>query len=355
MTPGWYHAAKRGRYGHASYPAAMGRHHRRLAGGVGCDRPHPGAERALGAAPPRQSRHRRTQHPPEAAHPAVQAHQAPGADRPPGVRSRGAARGRRVRAGKRRAARSGDGEGEALRRGNRALVQRLCLFPRRHPHREKHLKDALPRPHRLSQRRCARRGRSVILSHLRHQSSLQHGLRAGDLCRGDVVGAELRGGRVGAGLGAARPDPLDGRLFHQPRFPRGALSQGAGALRAHGDVGGRDAGDLPRRRPQPRRQTAPAEIRAAQLHGCMPSIRSARATSCSFRSRSITTACWKIACSPRSPMPSRARSRCSASTQKCSRSHFFRHVWMAMRGEWHRFGYTCVSFGEPVSLRKHVD
>ena len=25
-----------------------------------------------------------------------------------------------------------------------------------------------------------------------------------------------------------------------------------------------------------------------------------------------------------------------------------------MRGEWHRFGYTCVSFGEPVSLRKHV-
>ena len=35
-------------------------------------------------------------------------------------------------------------------------------------------------------------------------------------------------------------------------------------------------------------------------------------------------------------------------------SHFFRHVWMAMRGEWYRFGYTCVSFGEPVSLRKHV-
>jgi glycerol-3-phosphate O-acyltransferase len=27
---------------------------------------------------------------------------------------------------------------------------------------------------------------------------------------------------------------------------------------------------------------------------------------------------------------------------------------MAMRGEWYRFGYTCVSFGEPLSLRKHV-
>ena len=35
--------------------------------------------------------------------------------------------------------------------------------------------------------------------------------------------------------------------------------------------------------------------------------------------------------------------------------HFFRHVWMALRGEWHRFGYTCVSFGEPVSLRNYVD
>jgi glycerol-3-phosphate O-acyltransferase len=35
-------------------------------------------------------------------------------------------------------------------------------------------------------------------------------------------------------------------------------------------------------------------------------------------------------------------------------SHVFNHIWMAFRGEWHRFGYTCVNFGEPVSLRKHV-
>jgi glycerol-3-phosphate O-acyltransferase len=34
--------------------------------------------------------------------------------------------------------------------------------------------------------------------------------------------------------------------------------------------------------------------------------------------------------------------------------HVFHHIWMAIRGEWYRFGYTCVSFGEPVSLRKHV-
>jgi glycerol-3-phosphate O-acyltransferase len=40
--------------------------------------------------------------------------------------------------------------------------------------------------------------------------------------------------------------------------------------------------------------------------------------------------------------------------------HFFKHIGMAMRGGWYRFGYACVSFGEPVSLRgylaeRHVD
>lgn len=34
--------------------------------------------------------------------------------------------------------------------------------------------------------------------------------------------------------------------------------------------------------------------------------------------------------------------------------HFFRHVRMAFRGEWYRYGYTCVSFGEPFSLKQYV-
>jgi len=34
--------------------------------------------------------------------------------------------------------------------------------------------------------------------------------------------------------------------------------------------------------------------------------------------------------------------------------HFLRHIKMALRGEWYRFGYTCVSFGDPVSLRDYV-
>jgi glycerol-3-phosphate O-acyltransferase len=35
--------------------------------------------------------------------------------------------------------------------------------------------------------------------------------------------------------------------------------------------------------------------------------------------------------------------------------HVFRHLGLALRGEWYRFGYTCVSFGVPVSLRNYVD
>jgi glycerol-3-phosphate O-acyltransferase len=35
-------------------------------------------------------------------------------------------------------------------------------------------------------------------------------------------------------------------------------------------------------------------------------------------------------------------------------SHLARHLWMALRGEWYRFGYSCVSFGDPVSLKQYV-
>lgn len=34
--------------------------------------------------------------------------------------------------------------------------------------------------------------------------------------------------------------------------------------------------------------------------------------------------------------------------------HFFRHISLAMRGHWYRYGYTCVSFGEPFSLKEYV-
>ena len=33
---------------------------------------------------------------------------------------------------------------------------------------------------------------------------------------------------------------------------------------------------------------------------------------------------------------------------------FAHHVWLALRGRWFRFGYACVSFGAPLSLRQYV-
>ncbi len=35
--------------------------------------------------------------------------------------------------------------------------------------------------------------------------------------------------------------------------------------------------------------------------------------------------------------------------------HFlFRHLWLLARNKWHRFGYACVNFGSPVSLKEHI-
>lgn len=31
-----------------------------------------------------------------------------------------------------------------------------------------------------------------------------------------------------------------------------------------------------------------------------------------------------------------------------------KNIWLALRGRWHRYGYACVSFGPPVSLRQHL-
>lgn len=33
---------------------------------------------------------------------------------------------------------------------------------------------------------------------------------------------------------------------------------------------------------------------------------------------------------------------------------FARHIWLALRGRWFRFGYACVSFGAPLSLRQYA-
>jgi glycerol-3-phosphate O-acyltransferase len=32
----------------------------------------------------------------------------------------------------------------------------------------------------------------------------------------------------------------------------------------------------------------------------------------------------------------------------------FRNLWLLLRGRWHRYGYACVSFGNPISLRRYL-
>lgn len=33
---------------------------------------------------------------------------------------------------------------------------------------------------------------------------------------------------------------------------------------------------------------------------------------------------------------------------------FAKNLWLKLRGHWHRYGYACVSFGQPISLRAHL-
>ena len=73
--------------------------------------------------------------------------------------------------------------------------------------------------HRLSEREAlAGPPASSVIFVINHRSNMDYVLVT--YVAGDVVGAELCGGRMGAGLGAAQSDPLDGRLFHPPRFRR---------------------------------------------------------------------------------------------------------------------------------------
>jgi glycerol-3-phosphate O-acyltransferase len=133
-----------------------------------------------------------------------------------------------------------------------------------------------------------------------------------------------------------------GRLFHRARFRRGALSQGAVALCSHGDRGGRHAGDFPGGRAQPRRQAASAEIRAVELHGAgfdplgprdVVFIPVAVNYDRVLEDRMLTS----VANAEPGKKPVFGFNAATFAR------HFFRHLWMAMRGEWYRFGYTCVS------------
>ena len=252
-----------GRAGHRSALAV--RRDRALCGLVAA-RPAADPERPLVRAPPPQPADRPRQPAAGRRDKAVPAHQAPGADRPPGLRPAGGRRRQRLRPRQQPAARGGDDRGPSLRARDRADLQRLYLFPaglldrpRRRP---------LPLPRAPGLRRRAHHGRRGARHHrgVRHEPPQQHGLRAGGLPGGRAHGALLRRRRMGAHLAIAAAHPLDGRLLRAPQLQQSDLSPGAGALRAHGDRGGRRPGDVSRGRPVARRQAARAQARPVRLH-----------------------------------------------------------------------------------------
>ena len=69
---------------------------------------------------------------------------------------------------------------------------------------------------------------------------------------------------------------------------------------------------------------------------------------CSCRWASTTTACWRTArccCPPDAKRPGRARR--AGNTLRFVANQ----LRLMLRSEWHRFGYACVNFGTPVSMR----
>ena len=106
-------------------------------------------------------------------------------------------------------------------------------------------------------------------------------------------------------------------------------------------------------RPDARRADARAAAGRARLHDARLRPATASATWCSSRSASTTTACWRTArC-------------CSRSSRDGQRPGVARRAWntLALRGDsrlalmarsdWHRFGYACVNFGTPMSMREY--
>ena len=265
--------AQRRKHGRQHQCPAVAVRHPGAACRLGRRRAVPGAGHALVLPPPHQQRHPGTQHPPAHRAAVLQADAARGAHRPP--------LSRRAHPGRRRGACEGGRRGagrrapphRSLRARNRALLQRLPLLPHRLLAGEKRRAPALPRAPGLCRRGRPGGGRPEVDRGLRHEPPQQYGLRAGRLPRRRAGGALLRRRRMGAHLGVAGPDPLDGRLLRAAQLGRSALPRRALALRRHGHRGRRAAGAVPRGRPHRRRRAAPAEVRPARLHGEILSCR----------------------------------------------------------------------------------
>ena len=196
----------------------------------------------------------------------VQTHAPPDADRPPQQRPEGPGRGDRACRQQRRGARAGGAPHRPLCARDRAVVQRLHLFPHWLFAFARHRAAPVPRAHRLCRRSPAARHLAQVHARVRHEPPQQHGLHPRVVPRRRESDAVLCRGRMGAHLGLAAVDPLDGCILRAAQFRRSAVPRCAVALCANGHRGRRDSGDVSRRRADARWQAARAALRSARLH-----------------------------------------------------------------------------------------
>ena len=192
----------------------------------------------------------------------------PGADRPARIRPQGAAGSR---------AHVADADGipreVALKRVEhyaREIVPAFnayALFPHRQQHRQGGAQHAVSGAPRARGRNGAAQAPEPGLERrIRDEPSQQHRLHPGRTPGTRARGIELCGGRVGEGVADPAAGAFTRRLFRTARIGQRSLPARARALRADRGRGRRGAGDISRRRLEPRRTAAPAEDRIARLH-----------------------------------------------------------------------------------------
>ena len=144
-----------------------------------------------------------------------------------------------------------------------------------------------------------------------------------------------------------------GAYFVRRKSDESALSPGARRIRSGGDGRRRGPGDLPRREPESRRQAAPAPARPDQLHAL--GIRPGRRTrprlhsgGNQLRPRTGGFASWCTS-STRSPIRT-PRTHVVATLLRFAVDQ----AVLMLRRRWYRFGYACVNFGSPVSMRAYA-
>ena len=210
---------------------------------------------------------------------------------------------------------------------------------------------ALPRPPRLHATTAALAAidpSSTVVFVMNHRSNMDYVLVS--FLAAERAALSLRGRRVGADLAAAGADPRDGRVLRAPQLRRPLyrrvleryvqMATEAGVPQAVYPEGGltRDG-----RLREPKLGVLDYMLRGFRpARRARPGVHAARA--------STTTACSRTA---RCCSTDRRRHAGRAKAAGDHAAFVARNVRPDAAQPWHRYGYACVNFGTPVSMRAY--